>query len=124
MIDIKADMLYSVYFGINHYGDTGIYFGVNEAFSTIYFMCRPPVNRTNQNQSFRYYHPPEEPPPPDDPPPPENPPEELLPPELHDPPEPPDEKEKPPIEALPLLRRSFLAFLNHGVVRMYNFTTG
>ena len=70
------------------------------------------------------YHPPEAPPPPDDPPPPENPPEEPLLPELHDPPEPPDENEKPPIEAFPLVRRSILAFLNHGVVRMNNFATG
>jgi len=70
------------------------------------------------------YHPPDAPPPPEDPPPPENPPEELLPPELHDPPELPDEKEKPPMEALPLVRRSVLAFLYHEVDRMYNFAAG
>ena len=73
---------------------------------------------------FSLHQPPEAPPPPEDPPPPENPPEELLPPELHDPPELPEENEKPPMEAFPLVRRSFLAFLNHGVFRIYNFTAG
>ena len=72
---------------------------------------------------FDSYQLPEAPPPPEEPPPPENPPEELLP-ELHDRPEPPDENVKPPTDALPLERRSILAFLYFGVVRIYNLAAG
>ena len=70
------------------------------------------------------YQDPEAPPPPEDPPPPENPPEELLPPELHELPELPEENDKPPMEAFPLVRRSSLAFLYHGVLLIYSFTSG
>ncbi len=82
------------------------------------------INRKGPLENFWVYQLPEAPPPPDDPPPPENPPDELLLPELQDPPEPPDENEKPPMDAFPLVRISFLAFLNQGVFRMYNLAAG
>ncbi len=70
---------------------------------------------------------PEAPPPPDDPPPPEklDPPEELdeLQ-ELPDPPDPPVVHTNPPMEALPLVRRSFLAFWYQAVFLSRILATG
>ena len=65
------------------------------------------------------YQLPEAPPPPDDPPPPEK-----LEPELQDPLEPPDDTKKPPIEALPLVRKSLLAFLYQSVFLRINLAIG
>ena len=75
--------------------------------------------------SLLLYQLPEAPPPPDDPPPPEK---ELLEklelPELQELPDLPDVNLKPPIEALPLVRRSFLAFLYHLDFLKSSFNTG
>ena len=67
-----------------------------------------------------FYQLPDAPPPPEDPPPPEK----LEPPELHDLPEPPEENVKPPIDALPLVRILFLAFLYQPVFLIVNLAIG
>lgn len=72
---------------------------------------------------FLYYQLPDAPPPPEDPPPPEKlePPED---PELQDRLEPPEENVKPPIEAFPLVRMLFRAFLYHSVFLRNIFAIG
>ena len=73
-----------------------------------------------------YYQLPDDPPPPELPPPPEK----LLPPELQDRPELPDppelvvENAKPPMEAFPVVRKSFSAFLYQLVCFKRSFVAG